>query len=68
MIGRRAASKASELPSGTAFATDGDLGPANSPGERRLVAELLKPSLGDVPDWSSVLIGPALRGTEVTVR
>ncbi len=49
-------------------ATDGDLGPANSPGERQLVAELLKPALGDVPDWSSVLIGPALRGTEVTVR
>ncbi|WIY06294.1 MCE family protein [Amycolatopsis mongoliensis] len=49
-------------------AADGDLGPANSPGERQLVAELLKPTLGDVPDWSSVLIGPALRGTEVTVR
>ncbi|GAB3161351.1 MCE family protein [Amycolatopsis sp. NPDC004378] len=49
-------------------ATDGDLGPANSPGERQLVAEVLKPTLGDVPDWSSVLIGPALRGTEVTVR
>ena len=53
---------------GAAFATDGDLGPANSPGERQLVAELLKSALGDVPDWSSVLIGPALRGTEVTVR
>lgn len=51
-----------------AGATDGDLGPANSPGERQLVAELLEPTLGDVPDWSSVLIGPALRGTEVTVR
>ncbi|WP_410674855.1 MCE family protein [Amycolatopsis sp. cmx-4-68] len=49
-------------------AADGDLGPANSPGERQLVAEILKPSLGDVPDWSSVLVGPALRGTEVTVR
>ncbi|MEV7092511.1 MCE family protein [Amycolatopsis sp. NPDC051045] len=49
-------------------ATDGDLGPANSPGERQLVAELLKPALGAVPDWSSVLVGPALRGTEVTVR
>ncbi|WP_409179250.1 MCE family protein [Amycolatopsis sp. VS8301801F10] len=49
-------------------AADGDLGPANSPGERRLIAELLKPALGEVPDWSSVLIGPALRGTEVTVR
>ncbi|WP_410640501.1 MCE family protein [Amycolatopsis sp. lyj-346] len=51
-----------------ASATGGDLGPANSPGERQLVAELLRPALGDVPDWSSVLIGPALRGTEVTVR
>ncbi|WP_406629988.1 MCE family protein [Amycolatopsis sp. WGS_07] len=49
-------------------AAEGDLGPANSPGERRLIAELLEPSLGEVPDWSSVLIGPALRGTEVTVR
>ncbi|MBB4688706.1 MCE family protein [Amycolatopsis jiangsuensis] len=44
------------------------LGPANSPGERELVSELLRPRLGEVPDWSSVLIGPALRGTEVTVR
>ncbi|GAA4524650.1 MCE family protein [Amycolatopsis samaneae] len=56
----------------SAFATDGDLGPANSAGERRLVAEILAPSLGTpaaaVPDWSSVLAGPALRGTEVTVR
>ncbi|MFD9961487.1 MCE family protein [Amycolatopsis sp. NPDC058986] len=55
-----------------AFATDGDLGPANSAGERGLVAEILAPSLGmrpgDVPDWSSVLAGPALRGTEVTVQ
>ncbi|KDN20636.1 MCE family protein [Amycolatopsis rifamycinica] len=47
---------------------DGDLGPANSPGERQLVAEMLRPALEEVPDWSSVLIGPALRGTEVTVR
>jgi len=53
---------------GAAAAADGDLGPANSPSERQLVAELLRPALGDVPDWSSVLIGPALRGTEVTVR
>ncbi|MDT8912974.1 MCE family protein [Amycolatopsis sp. PS_44_ISF1] len=45
-----------------------DLGPANSPGERALVAELLRPRLGEVPGWSSVLIGPALRGKEVTVR
>ncbi|WP_410588002.1 MCE family protein [Amycolatopsis sp. lyj-23] len=53
---------------GAAAASDGDLGPANSVGERQLVAELLRPTLGEVPDWSSVLIGPALRGTEVTVR
>ncbi|WP_372664289.1 MCE family protein [Amycolatopsis kentuckyensis] len=54
--------------SASSGATDGDLGPANSPGERQLVAEILKPALGDMPDWSSVLIGPALRGTEVSVR
>ncbi|MEU0793721.1 MCE family protein [Amycolatopsis sp. NPDC005961] len=53
---------------GAAAPGDGDLGPANSRAERQLVAEILKPALGDVPDWSSVLIGPALRGTEVTVR
>jgi phospholipid/cholesterol/gamma-HCH transport system substrate-binding protein len=32
------------------------------------VATLLAPSLGEVPAWSSVLVGPLYRGTEVTLR
>ncbi|MEU9559705.1 MCE family protein [Streptomyces fumanus] len=49
-----------------------DLGPANSPQENDLVNELLAPAAGkapaDLPEWSSLLAGPALRGTEVTLR
>ncbi|MEU6477728.1 MCE family protein [Streptomyces sp. NPDC047017] len=49
-----------------------NLGPANSPQENELVNELLAPGAGkqpgDLPQWSSLLAGPALRGTEVTVR
>ncbi|TMR26820.1 MCE family protein, partial [Actinomadura geliboluensis] len=48
------------------------LGPANSASENDLVNELAGPSLDEVPeelpDWSSVLIGPIYRGTEVTVK
>ncbi|MFJ7768366.1 MCE family protein [Streptomyces sp. NPDC097107] len=48
------------------------LGPANSPQENDLVNELLAPATGkapaDLPEWSSLLAGPALRGTEVTLR
>lgn len=47
----------------------GALGPANSPEENQLVNELLAPQLGttgtSLPDWSSVLVGPVYRGTEV---
>ncbi|MEU7018566.1 MCE family protein [Streptomyces sp. NPDC046385] len=49
-----------------------DLGPANSPQENDLVTELLAPAArtapGDLPDWSSLLAGPAFRGAEVTLR
>jgi phospholipid/cholesterol/gamma-HCH transport system substrate-binding protein len=49
----------------------GHLGPANSPQENDLVNELLAPATGKpaaaLPDWSSLLAGPALRGTEVTL-
>jgi phospholipid/cholesterol/gamma-HCH transport system substrate-binding protein len=48
--------------------TGADLGLPNSPQEQELVATLLTPSLGEVPDWSSVLVGPLYRGTEVTLR
>ncbi|MGW9434690.1 MCE family protein [Streptomyces sp. NPDC055607] len=53
-------------------AADQDLGPANSPQENDLVNELLAPVAkkrpGDLPDWSSLLAGPAFRGAEVTLR
>ncbi|MEU3249847.1 MCE family protein [Streptomyces sp. NPDC006997] len=49
---------------------DQDLGPANSPQENDLVNELLAPARpdADLPAWSSLLAGPTLRGTEVTLR
>jgi phospholipid/cholesterol/gamma-HCH transport system substrate-binding protein len=50
----------------------GALGLPNSPQENRLVNELLAPGLQEVPealpDWSSVLLGPIYRGTEVRLR
>ncbi|MDN3357846.1 MCE family protein [Actinomadura sp. DC4] len=50
----------------------GGLGVANSPGENDLVNELLTPTATSpsktLPDWSSVLVGPIYRGTEVTVK
>ncbi|MFH8260043.1 MCE family protein [Streptomyces roseolus] len=53
-------------------AADQDLGPANSPQENDLVTELLAPAAGkhpgELPEWSSLLAGPAFRGTEVTLR
>ncbi|TWG07019.1 MCE family protein [Streptomyces brevispora] len=53
-------------------ATDTSLGMPNSPQESRLVNELVAPSLKvqpqTLPDWSSVLIGPAFRGAEVKLK
>jgi phospholipid/cholesterol/gamma-HCH transport system substrate-binding protein len=46
----------------------GDLGLANSPQEQELIGTLLAPAVGEVPSWSSVLVGPLYRGTEVTLR
>jgi virulence factor Mce-like protein len=44
----------------------------NSPAERDLIAALLAPGLGvppgEVPAWSSLLVGPLFRGAEVTLR
>ncbi|MFB8140845.1 MCE family protein [Streptomyces parvus] len=51
---------------------DTALGLPNSPQESQLVNELVAPSLkvrpGDLPDWSSVLIGPAFRAAEVKLK
>ncbi|WGL53041.1 MCE family protein [Nocardioides sp. BP30] len=48
------------------------LGDANSPAENELIAELVAPSVGmspsQYPRWGSLLLGPVLRGTEVTLR
>ncbi|MFR9732196.1 MCE family protein, partial [Saccharopolyspora sp. MS10] len=50
----------------------GGLGLANSPQERAAVSTVLAPSMGTparaVPQWSSVLVGPVLRGAEVSYR
>lgn len=46
----------------------GDLGLPNSPQESELLTTLLSPSIGEVPSWSSVLVGPLYRGTEVAIR
>jgi len=48
--------------------TGGDLGLPNSPQEQELIATLLAPSVGKVPAWGSVLVGPLYRGTEVELR
>lgn len=51
---------------------DDDLGVANSPQEQEFLATLIAPSLGvpvsQVSPWSSVLVGPLYRGTEVTLK
>ncbi|ONI53079.1 MULTISPECIES: MCE family protein [unclassified Streptomyces] len=51
---------------------DTALGLPNSPQESQLVNELVAPSLKvqpqTLPDWSSVLIGPAFRGAEVKLK
>jgi virulence factor Mce-like protein len=48
-----------------------DMGVPNSPGERQVVNELLALQQGTSPDavpaWSTMLVGPLYRGTEVNV-
>ncbi|MGH3793666.1 MAG: MCE family protein [Pseudonocardiaceae bacterium] len=50
----------------------GDSGLPNSPAEQRFIAALLAEANGEppsqVPRWSSFLVGPLLRGTQVSVR
>lgn len=45
---------------------------ANSPAEQELISLLVAPTMGvmptEVPAWSGMLVGPLLRGTEVTLR
>ena len=54
------------------IAADDDLGDANSPAENRLIAEIEGAASGadpdDYPSWGSLLVGPTLRGAEVSLR
>lgn len=47
------------------------LGAANSPAENQLIAELMSAGSGtspaDYPGWASLLVGPSLRGIEVSI-
>lgn len=53
-------------------ASSDDLGMVNSPAERDFVSALLAPSVGvkpaEMPQWGSLLVGPVLRGAEVSYR
>lgn len=48
------------------------LGEENSPAENQMIAELVAPSVGEspaaYPDWASLLLGPLLRGAEVSLK
>jgi virulence factor Mce-like protein len=59
------------LPSNLGSGTSGG-DPAYSAGESDFLAQLVGPQMGmdaaDVPDWSSLLVGPLYRGAEVTVQ
>lgn len=68
----RRAADVTAPPPGRDDGEDTALGLPNSPQESRLVNELVAPSLKvrpqALPDWSSVLIGPAFRGAEVKLK
>jgi phospholipid/cholesterol/gamma-HCH transport system substrate-binding protein len=59
------------LSDGAADISTAGLGLANSPQENELVAELVAPEVNvapdNLPDWSSVLLGPIYRGTTVKI-
>lgn len=63
---------ASTNPASTSAQSSRPLGEANSPQESDMVSTLMAPAVGrpveEVPDWGSLLVGPALRGAEVSYR
>ncbi|MEV8523657.1 MCE family protein [Streptomyces sp. NPDC052000] len=63
---------AASAPARTAAVGDAGLGLPNSPQENQLVNELLAPDMKrapqSLPNWSSLLVGPVLRGSEVTIK
>ena len=48
-----------------------DMGVPNSPGERQVMSELValrdRTTPSGVPAWSSMLVGPLYRGTELAI-
>jgi virulence factor Mce-like protein len=58
-------------PDHSALPSSYDMGVPNSPGERQIVGELVAAQQGTspraVPSWSTVLVGPLYRGSEVTL-
>lgn len=70
--------KGSKAPAGTSpqaapaapASTGAALGVMNSPAERDFISALLAPTMGvpprEVPGWGSLLVGPLLRGAEVS--
>ena len=60
------------LPGTSPNAASGLMGMANSPAEGRFIAALIGPGLGidpgNLPDWNTLLLGPAFRGAEVSFK
>ena len=63
-------SRGGSAPNTVSPMSSGGLGVVNSPAERDFVSGLLAPSMGrqpgQVPQWSSLLVGPVLRGADVS--
>lgn len=57
---------------GAALARGAGIGTENSPQENQVIAELVAPSLGErpsqFPKWGSLLLGPELRGAQVSLK
>jgi phospholipid/cholesterol/gamma-HCH transport system substrate-binding protein len=64
--------QASGSSTGTALSRSAGIGTDNSPQENEVIAEMMAASTGtspqNFPKWGSLLLGPALRGTEVSLR
>jgi phospholipid/cholesterol/gamma-HCH transport system substrate-binding protein len=72
-VARPAVRSGTQVPAADPSTTPtGVLGLANSPAENEFINELVAPSVNQppqaLPDWSSVLVGPVFRGTEVTLK
>lgn len=71
-VPQRVIQQGTQVPAANPSTPAGVLGLPNSPAENEFVNELVAPSVNQpprsLPDWSSVLVGPVFRGTEVTLK